>query len=245
MSLEPFLEASDVRNQSRSLRSARGHRGVARQQHAAGVQLGDGYLGDVVGGGAGRRCDGSDRHERRRRRLARQQYVAGLQRPAGHVDNVVGGRSGHRCHHKGRRQHGGRSSPVNNTLQAYSAVTGAWATLSAVVQDTGATVLVGTNVAVVVSPVNNTLQAFSALTGAWATLSAVVQDTGAVILATGNTAVVVSPVNQHAAGLQCHHGSVGDAVGCRAGHGRNGARWHQLRPWWSRRSTTRCRPSAR
>src|SRR5215472_19172319 len=39
-------------------------------------------------------------------------------------------------------------SPVNNTLQGFSSVTGTWATLSAVVQDTGATVLTGTNVGV-------------------------------------------------------------------------------------------------
>jgi len=73
-------------------------------------------------------------------------------------------------------------SPVNNTLQAFSALTGTWATLSAVVQDTGAVISAAGNVGLVVSPVNNTLQAFSAQAGAWTTLSAVVQDTGAIAL---------------------------------------------------------------
>ena len=69
-----------------------------------------------------------------------------------------------------------------NTLQAFSTITATWATLSAVVQDTGAIISASGNVGLVVSPVTNTLQAFSAQSGAWTTLSAVVQDTGATAL---------------------------------------------------------------
>lgn len=34
-------------------------------------------------------------------------------------------------------------SPANNVMQAFSAVTGTWVSLSGTVQDTGATILVG------------------------------------------------------------------------------------------------------
>jgi hypothetical protein len=70
--------------------------------------------------------------------------------------------------------------PTRNALRAYSAVTGAWASLSVAV-DTGDTFLVGGNTALVAQPTRNELRAFSAITAAWASLSVPV-DTGDIFL---------------------------------------------------------------
>jgi D-serine deaminase-like pyridoxal phosphate-dependent protein len=65
---------------------------------------------------------------------------------------------------------------VQNTLRAYSAVTGTWASLSVTV-DTTDTFKAAGNTVIAASPVQNTLRAYSAITGTWATLSVTVDTT--------------------------------------------------------------------
>jgi len=76
------------------------------------------------------------------------------------------------------------AQPTQNELRAYSAVTGAWASLGVAV-DTGDTFHVGGNTAFVAQPTRNALRAFSAITGAWASLTVPV-DSGDLFLVGSN-----------------------------------------------------------
>jgi len=97
--------------------------------------------------------------------------LQGVQRADRHVGDALGHRAGHRR----RRQGDGNTASSSRQRQYAPGLQRDQrnvVTIVRTVQDTGSTVLVGTNVAMSSRRPSNTLQAFSALTSTWSTLSA-------------------------------------------------------------------------